>query len=267
MAAQLARLERNYEGLVSDFQALNYANQDEALINAFNAVPNCLPATKDAYRFITPLAAGPDKDKPTIPAMLVPAMLGMGYTESNDVENFKNRFLRKHGKEGENWKFMNKRDLFSQTFNLDRLEIPVPGRPGETIVFSKDAGNRAKWPFITPRFARWLLTHTTKPVSKQLIDFYFEVHDAARRLKQAIDAGYVTLKRKILDPDEVAERPDKRLKTAAASAALMSMTIDKVDGTGKTMVCNRYLGPRIHDALNVAICGHTRNEKRWAELS
>ena len=98
MTAQLARLERNYEGLVSDFQALNYANQDEALINAFNAVPNCLPATKDAYRFITPLAAGPDKDKPTIRAMLVPAMLGMGYTESNDVEHFKARFLRKYGK-------------------------------------------------------------------------------------------------------------------------------------------------------------------------
>ena len=69
-----------------------------------------------------------------------------------------------------------------------------------------------------------------------------------------------TLKRKIVDPEEALERPDKRMKTTAASAALMSMTSDKVDGTGKTMVCNRYLGPRIHDALNVAICGHTRNE-------
>ena len=191
MTAQLAHLEYNYEGLVSDFQTLNCVKQDEALINAFNAVPNCSPATKDVYRFITPLAAGPDKDKPIIPARLVPAMLGTGYTESNDVENFKNRFLRKQGKEGENWKVMNKKDLFPQTFNLDRLEIPVPGRRGESIIYNKDAGNRAKWPFVTPRFARWLLTHTTKPVSQQLVDFYFEVHDAARRLKQAINAGYV----------------------------------------------------------------------------
>ena len=153
-----------------------------------------------------------------------------------------------------------KKSEFFNSVSVDRVEIPVPGRPGDLLIFSKSASNNVKWPFVTPRFARWLLTHTTKPVSKQLVDFYFEVHDAARRLKQAIDAGYVTLKRKILDPEEALERPDKRLKTAAASAALMSMTIDKVDGTGKTMVCNRYLGPRIHDALNVAICGHTRNE-------
>ena len=86
MTAQLVRLEHNYEGLVSDFQALNCAKQDEALINAFNAIPNCLPTTKDAYRFITPLAAGPDKDKPIIPAMLVPAMLGMAYKGIDEPE-------------------------------------------------------------------------------------------------------------------------------------------------------------------------------------
>ena len=62
------------------------------------------------------------------------------------------------------------------------------------------------------------------------------VHDAARRLKQAIDAGELTLERKLLDPEEVLERPDKRLKTAAASSALMWMTIDKVDEIGKTLV-------------------------------
>ena len=36
---------------------------------------------------------------------------------------------------------------------------------GESIIISKNAGNRAKWPFVTPRFARGLLTHTTKPIS------------------------------------------------------------------------------------------------------
>ena len=71
--------------------------------------------------------------------MLVPAMLGMGYTESNDVEHFKARFLRKYGKEGENWKFMKKKDLFPQTSTVGRLEIPVPGRSSESIIISKDA--------------------------------------------------------------------------------------------------------------------------------
>ena len=165
MTAQLARLEHNYEGFVSDFQALNCAKQDEALVNAFNAVPNCLPATKDVYRFITPLAAGPDKEKPIIPAMLVPAMLGMGYTESNDVENFKNRFLRKYGKEGENWKFMNKEDQFSAS-SEDKLVYKVPGKSSESIVYSKSAGNRAIWPFITPRFAWRLICESSKPIAK-----------------------------------------------------------------------------------------------------
>lgn len=66
-----------------------------------------------------------------------------------------------------------------------------------------------------------------------------------------IDAGHIMLKRKILDTAKALKRPDKRLKIALASVDLMSMTINKVDGTGKTMVCNRYLGPRSQAALNV----------------
>ena len=89
--------------------------------------------------------------------------------------------LSKHGEEGVNWKFMNKKDLFPQT-SIGRLEIPVPGRPGERILISKSAGNRAKWPFVTQRFAHWLLTHTTKRVSQKPIDFYFEVHDSTHAL-------------------------------------------------------------------------------------
>ena len=108
MTAQIAHLEHNYEGLVSDFQALNCVKPDEALINAFNAVPNCLPATKDAYRFITPLAAVPDKDKPTIPAML-----GMTYKGIDDLDNFKKRFLKKYGKEVHDWIIMKNSEFFN----------------------------------------------------------------------------------------------------------------------------------------------------------
>ena len=90
----------------------------------------------------------------------------------------------------------------------------------------------------------------------------------ARRLKQAIDAGYVTLKRKVLDPEEVAGRSDKRLNTAVAAAALMSMTIDKVDGTGKTMVCNRYNGPTHLRCLELGdLWTHAQRNLRCSELS
>ena len=208
MTAQLARLEHNYEGLTSHFQALNCAKQDEVLINAFNAVPNCLPATKDVYRFITPLATGQQKDKPIIPAMLVPAMLGMGYVESNDVENFKNRFLRKYGKEGVNWKFMNKRDLFSAS-SENKLVYKVPGKPSESIVVSKSAGNRAKWPFVTPRLAWRLIHESSKPIAKyfallnhELVCILRERHTTQEEWEAALSESFELVDQTFVAPEE-----------------------------------------------------------------
>ena len=157
------------------------------------------------------------------------------------VSNKKDLF-RKHGEEGVNWKFMNEKDLFPQTSNHWTFGNPGAWQTRRVHYHQQEPWKTAQWPFVTPRFARWLLTHTIKRVSQQLIEFYFVVHDSARRLEQAIDAGHITLKRKILDQEEALERPEKRMKTAAASASLMSVAVDKVDGTGNTRICNPLPG-------------------------
>lgn len=276
MNSQVSTLDSRYESIHTDFNALSLNKQEEALEETFNGIQGCLQETKACYRFITK-EMDTDPDEPRIPAMLIPAMLGMGYKEQNDVEHFKSRFLRVYGEEGTNWVIKTKRNVFSYTSrsgslenfqkcsnfyiaNGGNLEFKIPGRESGSIILRKNAGNRANWPFITPRFARWLLTHMDRPISHQLVDFYFLVHDCARRLKQEIDAGEIVLIKKQLSPSEELIRPTKRQRTAAASAELMGLRIHTVDGTKQTLISNRYCGPRIHDALNVAFCGYTRKQ-------
>lgn len=264
----------------NDFMVLKPKKQDEALVQAFINVPNCLPATKDVYLYIIK-KFNEGKDDFSIPAMLIPAMLGMGYTTSDDMKNFKNRFIKQLGKEGDDWIIKKKSDLFSIMVIDDHIEFPVPGRENESIIIRKDAGNSAKWPFITPKFARFLLVQTTKPISRQLVEFYFQVHDSARRLKQEIDAGNVALtviSDKISELEPEFHRAIRRLEGCEDTKESMgnthtymreeraSMVIGtKVSksGVSKKKYNNHIVGAvfaKLNGKINKALTGQTRGD-------
>jgi len=120
----------------------------------------------------------------SIPAMLIPAMLGMAYKSKEDQSKFITRFLKEHGKEGVDWTVFGKKSIFSQVTNATndvtndvQMVYPVPGTVDEKIVFRRDCGNKAKFPLVTPHFARVLLMRSAATVGRELVEFHMAVHD------------------------------------------------------------------------------------------
>ena len=170
------------------FNQLSNDEQEEVLEQAFHRFPNLSNKTIAVYRYIC-RKIDEGKDKLSIPAMLIPAMLGMAYIGKDAQKAFKNRFLKLHGVENRDWISYTKKDIFSNGGIVvppeNILEFKVPGSPNaEPISISKSAGNTKEWPFVTPDFARELLMMSTKPVSKDLRKFNSIVHDAVRLMRQ-----------------------------------------------------------------------------------
>ena len=147
------------------FNKLSNDEQEEVLEQAFHRFPNLSNKTIAVYRYIC-RKIDEGKDKLSIPAMLIPAMLGMTYKGKHAQKDFKNRFLKLHGVENRDWISYTKKDIFSNrgifAYSENILEFKVPGSPdAEPISISKSAGNTKEWPFVTPDFARELLMMST----------------------------------------------------------------------------------------------------------
>lgn len=271
MALQTDRIQE----IDREYSSLTQRKQATVLTEAFNNVKGCLPETKAVYEYITTQCKN-GMNEFSIPAMLVPAMLGLSYTSPMDAKNFVSRTLKKKGEEGKDWVTLRKNDFDFNCFMDDHIEFKVPGRENESIVISKNAGNAAKWYFITPAFARLLLFNTTQPVGRQLSQFYLAVHDSVLRLKEEIEQGRIALVRiddelQALSAD--ADRAENRLLSAHATLEAMGSAHSAVSSERNDMIVEkigdntRYLSnivgalyPIINGRINRALTGKTRGE-------
>jgi len=168
----------------SNFQSLR--DEEKQGILAASSLETFRPVTKEVYLYV---AQKCDEGKHDfgIPALLVPAMLGMSYKARGDMTHFESRHLEKHGKLGRDWIVMKKTDLFSPISIFSKvakngaIEFRVPGRPNERIIFRKNAGNAAKFYFVTPHFARTLIFESRTSIRREIGNFYSTVHDEIRK--------------------------------------------------------------------------------------
>ncbi|CAK9035010.1 unnamed protein product [Durusdinium trenchii] len=125
---------------------------------------------RDVYIYLqNALQAG--RHKFSIPAMVVPAMLGTDWATEEDVVI---RHLQEEGQEGMDWKFFGKSEA-----EVDSTEFPVPGRACVTLTLNYDRG---PVPFVTPHFARLLVIRDTGPVGRIITEFISGVQDEAIKL-------------------------------------------------------------------------------------
>lgn len=175
--------------------------------------------TKAVYSYITEMCEK-GKNEMTVPAMLVPAMLGMAYETKDNRKDYTRQYLRVHGEEGADWVFRSKTSIFFNEGANSLIEIPVPGRDSEKIVFRRDAGNAAKFAFVTPHFARVLMLRSTSQVGRELAEFYLAVHDEVIKFLRGDASKFDTLKRTRTgdDLEDISlEREMKRIKIEEAS--------------------------------------------------
>jgi hypothetical protein len=180
-------MNKDVPGNVWTDEAVDAFNESAARFNAMQVHertevmnrPNMAgfsPTTKEIYAWnCKMLEQGPDDF--SVPAMLIPGMLGMAYNARDSQIDYVRDFLKKNGNQGVDWVFKKKSGLFSNYGSVPVIEFAIPGRVGEIIEFSRNAGNAAKFPFITPRFARVLLLRSTSKIGRELVNFYTTIHD------------------------------------------------------------------------------------------
>lgn len=141
-----------------------------------------LDATREVYLYFVD-ACDRGKHDISIPAMLVPAVMGMEYDTPVARRHFNERQLKGLGIEGVDWRFFSKKEVFSRfPASTTDVEFPVPGKPGEKIVMRRDAGNAAKFPFVTPHFALRLIRMSPSNIGQCLGSLFMEKDEFSRRL-------------------------------------------------------------------------------------
>jgi hypothetical protein len=96
----------------------------------------------------------------TIPCMLVPAMLGMKYDQVFHQANFVRDFLKPGGRQGVDWKFMDRAKLFPDGCNTHTFHVPGTGTSCGVdseplyLTLNRGKGPNEKFPYVTPLFAR-----------------------------------------------------------------------------------------------------------------
>lgn len=289
----MGSVDNKYELIHHEYNQLTTDQQEEALEGAFKKVKNRHPATIPIYRSDCQANdEGPDEFK--IPAMSVPAMLDMNYNGKNAPDQYKKRYLQKYGEEGKDWIALTKQQFFNSTIpgvvkfrqkfdstNTGVVEYPIPGWSSKKLIFSQKASNNVKWYFVTPRFARRLLRKPKTQISANLEDFYDQIHEFTRSLKQAVDRGDVALVRinqrlQELEPDY--QRAKKRLKGIEVTKSGLNSVHNKTKTERESLVVglkqkksggrkNKYstnmvgaLYPIINGKINVALTGQTRGD-------
>ena len=164
---ELEKVGRKYMELPGDAQR---AIMQAPLLGGFSN------GARECYVYITTKCLD-EKGKFVIPAMLIPAMVGNAYESKKDQENFVKRYLKTMGKEGVDWVFFTKRELLQPPSTSEGLCFPVPGGGGKQLVFSSADAPQKRYPFVTPEFARHLVSSTGQEISRELRSIHFAIHD------------------------------------------------------------------------------------------
>lgn len=166
--------ESQLDGISARFNALRV--DEQATVLGSDTLRRFSNPTKEVYKYLTAMC-DKGKNEMSVPAMLVPAMLGMSYKARDSQKDFVRNFLKEHGDEGVDWTFKAKTSVFSNGGLDSAIEFPVPGDTTGEIVFRRDCGPATKFPYVTPHFARILMLRSTTTVGRELADFYLAVHD------------------------------------------------------------------------------------------
>ncbi|CAK9115451.1 Uncharacterized protein 015R [Durusdinium trenchii] len=195
--------EQQLDSFGARFRALNVSEQE--LVMRAPALTAFGPKAKAVYSYLTEMC---DKGKNnfTVPAMLVPAMLGMAWGAAQHQKDFVRNYLKEQGQEGVDWVFFRKSDL---TFNgglQSTIDFPVPGGDGATLTFKASCGAATKFPFVTPHFARVLVLRSNTPVGRCMAEFYLAVHDEVLKFLRGEASGFDNMP----EPERVSPLKRKR---------------------------------------------------------
>lgn len=235
--AELERVGRKYMSLPGEQQKIILK---APLLGRFSQ------KARDVYVYMTTMCIE-KKGELVIPAMLIPAMVGNEYAGRRAQTNFKDRYLDANGQRGVDWDFVAKATLFSMTSVDEDIEFSVPGSPGKSVVFSRSDGNRSKYPFVTPEFARHLVSSTGQDISRELRNIHFAIHDETVKYLMGLPSQL----------DGLLQARKKRRVEACDTVKTLAQTILEV---------HPDTGPRefaaVNGMTNRAVTGKTKSE--WA---
>ena len=176
-------MELDFEQLDSDLRHLSPIQRQEVL--AAESFGNFPPKTRAKHAYLTEkLDAG--QNVFSVPAGVIAALLEQAYDTKQNRADFKSRVLQVHPDYAKHWVSLPK----SQVKKVSRfclpsadgrdLEFPVPGEPGTAYLYwirvSDDP--RTQYVFLTPIYARFLLSHS----DDRLHTFFLKVHDEVRKM-------------------------------------------------------------------------------------
>lgn len=239
----------DFDGLAAGFLELSEA--DRMQVMAKESVAKYMDETRAIYLYLVD-ACDKGKHDITIPAMLVPAAIGQEYETRHNQTHFVTRHLKKLGTEGVDWEFRDKTKLFANGTTSGFTEFPVPGQAEKKIVLRPDPRNRAKYPFVTPDFARKLILQSQTPVGREICAFYSVVHDETidfiRGRASKLDG---VREQRTQDP---AGRSFKRLKVCETQKDLMLAISTNHPNS------HRGVYSAVNDTTNKIVTGRTKRE-------
>ncbi|CAK9038543.1 unnamed protein product [Durusdinium trenchii] len=220
--------EEQLDVISSRFSGLK-ASEQQRIIGA-PALAIYSAKTKAVYSYLTEMC---DKGKNdfTVPAMLVPAMLGMEWTDAQHQWDFVRNFLKKQGQEGVDWMFCKKSDLTFNPGTSSSIDFPVPGGEGATLTFKANCGPATKFPYVTPHFARVLVLRSNTPVGRSMAEFYLAVHDEVLKFLRGEALGFDRAGVKAVERVDTLKRKREELEVTEARSQQFFSNISALQDT------------------------------------
>lgn len=163
------------------FNTLEHQEQNELFTR--DGMVRFSKAAKDVYTWNCAMM-DKGRNEFSVPAMLIPAILGMQYKQRDSQVDFIKNFLKVHGQEGVDWKIFKKNEMNFIHGNESVNEFKAPNAVDRVIKFSRDDHHNTKYPVVTPHFARVLIMRSTASLGRELADFYTVIHDELRAYLQ-----------------------------------------------------------------------------------
>lgn len=188
---------------------------------------------KEVYLFLARHRNDAGDGEFVIPSMVAAPMMGYEMTNSYKVTQ---DILKKHGREGIEWKNLSGAVIFKDT--TERI-FKIPGVEGGILKFTKSRGNH-KYPFLTLPFTRMLAVRGSTALCKEIAELTIVMHDLlADKVEEQM--GFAEIKGiKQTHPRWQELRNDSRYMTNAANKI-----IQRIGGPKLSMEINQFLNRKV----------------------
>ena len=156
-------------GVYTKFAGLDLGRQEE--VTGHPRLAKFSDRSKEVYLFLARHRNDSGDGEFVVPAMVAAPMLGFTFTEQIAVVR---KVLKKHGKEGEDWKHLSIPLIFKHDLEV---MFKIPGVPGGELKFVKPTRGNHKYPFLTLPFTRLLAIRGSTELCKELSELMIVMHD------------------------------------------------------------------------------------------